>query len=427
MANIPNRPLYGLLGCMKAVVDSRFNGVNNEVKLKDLKHSLDFKINAIDICPESVRFHKIVISKIKREKYCPLLDTNTDTRMCEWVHAIDNDPQKSKPVGQVAIILEALNLAILNHTHSGRVISVKWTKNAETVKKLSWDNPLLNKLLCKLLLEYGPIWGIAYYGSFVALNENFVRNDILQYINIPFSKQMVKINCNCKSNDVILPNGNTSSDAASRSTSALLHLSASAGLVYPDDYNYRINEAKIDDSYPSYYYKWFFKNPKRKSAQKWKINKEYLEKIMRDLKFKRGISYDNLIPKATDRNRTNLCNTCGKNLMNLAKKEYGEIVKNRRYLLFEALRIAFDNNKKISLKKLVDLSKVNDRFAVNKKEHYYGLKLDIQLANLTGFWISIKDDYICPNIGADENAFDPIPKKIRNMAQKIISSKGILL
>lgn len=434
MANIPNRAGYGLLGCLKGVVDSRYISANQEQTLTELKHDDSKPKNAIDCCPGGVPFSAVVAQRLSRKKYCPFLDSSTDSRICQWVHSIMNDPQKSKPVGQCAIILEGLGLVDLDLSANGNIRKLKWNATADNILKNNWGSVKLDVFFSKKLLEYGPVLGIVFFGNAVSNKNVFSKSSITPYINFPLTNEKVSIKCKCKTiyDNLILPDGNTSRDAASRSTKTLLCLAASAGLVLPTnpDYISHSNISKIANHFPSYFYNWYMSNPKRKCPNNWIVNIERVNKLLhsgKSYKFSKGISYNNLIPKSTDRNKTSQCPQCKTNLVNYSKKMFGDQVKNRRYLLLESLRVAYDQRKKLSLKQLSDISSRSKEFSINKSTHLKALTIDIQVADLTGFWVQREGNVLTPLIGADKKAFDPVPTKIAKAAMDIIKSPGVLI
>jgi hypothetical protein len=408
-------------------VDSRFSGVGDRINLYQLKHNSQLNVNPIDVCPGASSFHLEIAKEIGREKYCPFIQTSTDPRMCEWVHAIDNDTQKSKPVGQTAIVFEALNLTELQKTADGKVRALIWKPDAKRIKKYPWRSRELNQILISKTLEYGPVLGILNLARRVARNGKFNRSNILPLVTIPLTNDRVKIRCHCNQEyEIILPNGNTSLDAARRSVTALLCLAASTGFIAPDAESYETQPDSL--SYPSYFYDWYLSKKNRLCPSKWIIDSERINEYMHNqAKIMRGIGYDNLIPKSTDRNLTSNCRNCNKNLVNLAKKQYGTKVKNRRLLLLEGLRISFENSKSLSLKELAKASCEYSNFYVNRNSQQAALMSDLQIANLTGFSIRQKKDLIMTETGAEEGAFNPIPVDIKRIILSIINQGNIFV
>ena len=398
MANIPNRAVYGFLGCLKGVVDSRYVAANQELSLSELKHDDNKPKNAIDSCPGGVPFPAVVAQHLSRERHCHFLDSSTDSRMCEWVHSITNDPQKSKPVGQCAIILEGLGLVDLQRSSNGNIRKLKWNSNADNIVKNHWGSSKLDNFLCKQLLEYGPVLGTVFFGNAYSKKNLFSKSSITPHINFPITNETVSFKCYCgtRYDNFILPDGNTSSDAASRSTTTLLCLAASTGLIFPKDSDYysQANNREITNHFPSYFYNWYISNSKRKCPSNWIVNIERVNELLHSgekYKFSRGISYSNLIPKSTDRNLTSKCSNCNTNLVNYSKKIFGDQVINRRYLLLESLRVAYDHGKKLSLKQLSIASLRHNEFFINECSQLDALIIDIQVANLTGFWVLNKN------------------------------------
>jgi len=435
MANIPNRAIYGLLGCLKGIVDSRFYENGQPMSLSGLKHDTGRQVNSIDVCPGGKEFHPVIAKRLGRTRYCPFLDSNSDTRMCEWVHAVDHDPQKSKPIGQCAVILEGLGFAELIKTKTGKATGLTWTAKTKELTTKEWGSKDLDTFLTNCLLEYGPVLGVLFWGNFLATSGSFDRQSLVQYIKFPISNDSVDIKCDCGENyKLILPDGNTSSDAATRSTTALLSLAASAGLIYPSDEKYKSNMPEKSSSYfPSYFYSWQLENPSRTSPRKWEVNNYKVKKITTAKhQIQRGLSYLNLVPKSTDRNATNRCEKCSLNMVNLAKKKYGGIVANRRYLILESLRIAFKTGRAVSLKQIaLESQKFPNYFVINKGHHLQSLETDLQIAQLSGLWLKCDDKngdkIFSPQIGATNNAFGPAPKEINHHIKTITQKTGVLV
>ncbi|RFT16370.1 MAG: hypothetical protein OP8BY_1548 [Candidatus Saccharicenans subterraneus] len=433
MANVPNRAIYGLLGCLKGIIDSRFTRIGDIIEINELKHDNQKNVNPIDVCPGGTPFHPLIAKQIGRNKFCPFLESPTDTRMCEWVHSVDNDPQKSKPIGQCAIILEALGLVTLDRTKFGNILKLKWEMDSLIIRDNSWGSEELDNFFINRLLEYGPV----FYTALLALQHSkdgiFYRSDLIPQMSFPLNNDLISFRCLCGNpiNNFILPEGNTSFDAVSRQTTALLCLTASSGLIFPFDITYKINsDPRISDHYPSYFYNWYLKNPKRKCPEKWCVNIDNIKSILaKRPKIKRTISYPNLIPKSTDRNMTNRCSRCNKNIVNLSKIFFGDKIRNRRYLLLESCRLAFDNSCAVSLTKLYEISSKYEDFYINKHTHLRALISDIQVVNLCGLFVNIDHSNlkVTPLLGAEPDAFDPVPYKIRRQANEIILQKDILI
>ena len=270
MANIINRSQYGNMSCMFAC----FKG--GEITPKDLKYSNKYEINPVDICTGHLQFRPRMAEITKRTYYCPYLNQSTDERICEWVHSEYHDPQKSKPVGQTAIILEIMGLAnnILNN--SGRIKRIRWTKTAEKIFNYNWGDENLTSFIKGRILSYGPIIHLLNIIKQFP-NEEFKTNDIHYYLEIKPSNEEVEINCkNGEVHQIDIWDGNTSSDAVVRSTASLLSLLAQTGYIIPTD------DSISSELNPYTYASWLNKrahNGKTSFPSKWKIQKENIESL----------------------------------------------------------------------------------------------------------------------------------------------------
>ena len=364
MANIPNRAEYGNLSCMWGVFKSRFNGYGNTIDIAKLKYSKSFKINSVDICPGRLEFPSQIAEEVGRKYYCPFLESRSDARVCQWVHSEDHDPQKSKPVGQTAIMLDAMGLADLITTNGGISRKIKWTQEAIRVFSYSWGSKDLDDYLVSMINGYGPI--IAMVNELYELGKDSFRpSDLYGAMKIIPSGELVNTSCSNGTNTPVqFWDGNTSDDAVVRSTASLLSLAASAGFVKPYDY------PESENLIPSAYSNWInnrAKNSLNSFPRSWKIEKERVSMFMYTSKkyIKKGISYNNFIPKSTDRNTGNKCVCCSENVVNNARKQYGSISKNRKLLLIRALEKAFQSKQKLDLRRLSQISLYDNEFFIS--------------------------------------------------------------
>jgi len=426
LGNILNRSQYGNLSCLWAIFKTRFKE-NDVIKISDLKISDEYSINSIDICHGGQSFPTFISEEIGRNRYCPFLKNRADERICQWVNSTTSDTQKSKPVGQTAIALNICGLAKLNTTKEGRTKSLTWNSGLNEIHNLKWGDETVNEFLIRNILSYGPIIGLAYYLH--KFEKKIITVDqIKNHLMVKPSNEIVNSKC---SNGSITPvlawDGNTSSDPSTRTASSLFSLASSIGLVKPIDFP---EDTEIN---PYSYSNWLIeraKNGVMNFPKKFKIQIEKLESVFNDeLIVKNGINYIHFIPKATDRNEGNICRCCKKNVINNARKQYGEISRNRKFLLLESLRKAKQENKLVNLKELAEKSSEHNSFCINKETQYSTL-LNIERFNIIFYGFPntiIKEHYLKPLVNTSENSFGKPPYFVGKMIDDILAIPNIFV
>ncbi|MFW9889324.1 MAG: hypothetical protein ACFFER_14145 [Candidatus Thorarchaeota archaeon] len=431
MANIINRAQYGNLSCMWAVFQSRFTQAGDSRDISELKVSERFELNPPDICTgaeiafKEKPFPKSVAIDLGRERYCPHLEARTDDRICQWVQAKGDDTQKSKAVGQAAISLEFLGLGNLNLTKSGRARSITWTKEAEEIHDMDWGDPNLESYIFDNLMSYGPLIGFAYY--LMRLNKlESNRFDIRNEMMVLPSSETVPTKCdNGTITDVMIWDGNTSTDAATRTTTALFILGSSIGITTPTSFPRRVDQT------PSSVSDWLNRRAldgKKSFPRKYRINQKKIHDLFDSIPIvRKGISYIHFIPKATDRNKGNRCLCCGQNVVNNARKQFGPSSRNRKMLLLEALRIAGDEKKLVNLKELSKMSLGHKGFYTNKETQFDTL-INIERENVIfyGSPNQIVDDYMLnPLVRTTTNTFGDIPRLVETKISQILNEDDV--
>lgn len=426
MANIPNRAEYGNLSCLWGVFKSRYNGAGNIIEIAKLKHSASFNINSVDVCPGKVEFPLGIAEAVGRRYFCPFLDSRTDARVCQWVHSDEHDPQKSKPVGQTAIMLEVMGLADLISTENGISRKLKWTQVAAQVNSYSWGSAELDDYLKNMITGYGPFFALMNYLR-ESSTVSFRPSDLYGVLQIVPSGEPVNTICSQGTNTLIkFWDGNTSNDAVTRSTASILSLAASAGFVRPEDY------PKSEKLTPSAYSRWIndrAKNSLSSFPRNWTLDREKLKQFMNATKvIKKGISYNNFIPKSTDRNTGNKCSCCEENVVNNARKQFGYKSKNRKLLLIRALEKAYQLTRKIDLRRLSDISLSDDDFYISPESQYETL-LNTERHNVALYGCINREEngYIIPLIDCQINAFGPFPNGILNKIDNILTDPNLFV
>jgi len=427
MANVLNRSQYGNLSCLWGVFKANFSEVGDDLALSDLKVNNDQSNNPLEFCPGGEEFPESLSERLGRDRYCPFLKSRTDERICQWVHSKEHDPQKSKPVGQTAIALDIAGLAKLNTTKSGRTKSLTWLDNALKVNKMEWGSDELNEYFINNILGYGPILGLSYY-----LNERDTpkvkSSDIKSNLMIKPTNDIVEVMCENGTKTIVETwDGNTSPDASARTTSALLSLASSVGLVKPKGFS--LNNDLLNPTNVSNWLNERAKNGKRTFPRTYYIENENVAKVLNGgIEVERGINYKNFIPKPSDRNKGNRCECCKANVINMARKDYGNISRNRKMLLIEGLRKAANNDSLLDLKILSDRSCDYDSFYFNEDSQYNTL-LNIERLNIIfyGFPNTVIGGHkLKPLIKAKENAFGEPPAFVKIKIDEILNDEVFL-
>ena len=426
MSNIPNRAEYGNLSCLWGVFKSRFLKPGDILNISELKYSPKYGVNSVDICPGKASFQEHISSKLGRRYYCPYLENRVDPRICQWVHSATHDPQKSKPVGQAAIILESMGLADFLDSTDGRVRKIRWTKEANDVSKYHWESLQLNDYFNKSIEGYGPIISLIYNVSSLP-KDSFEPNVLYDTMKIIPSGESVNTSCSRGTTTVVQTwDGNTSNDAVTRSVASLLSLAASAGFVKPDNYP---TEKSLT---PSTYSDWL--NDRAKSSinafpRKWNKEKVRITNFVTGPKIlRKGVSYDNFIPKSTDRNRGNKCSCCDENVLNNARTQFGRKSKNRKLLLIGALNKAFQTKKALDLKRLSEISLSDNEFYISKSSQYQTL-LNVERYNVSlyGCVNTLENGFLIPQIDCPISVFGPINASLASRVEALLRDASLFI
>lgn len=429
MANVINRAQYGNLSCLWAIYKSRFTSAGDSIPISNLKVSSSYGRNPYNVCEGASLaarqnpLPKGIAKFLGRDEYCPFLESRTDGRACQWVHSSDvYDSQKSKPAGQAAIALEIVGLGEIEMTSSGRAQSLRWTHAAHNLSTLSWGSSKVDEYLAENALFYGPLLGLAF-----RLLENaqssVSSSDVRQDMMIRPSGDVVETKCsNGTVTEVGIWDGNTSSDAASRTTSALLSLSASVGLTRPSGFP---ASCALEPSAVARWYNTRAVEGNTSFPRKYYVQIGFLDNLFRSKPLvKRGIHYIHFVPKPTDRNKGNRCSCCKENVVNNARSQYGEISMNRRYLLLQALGRASDKDSMLNLEKLAKESVRHDGFYFDTSDHLKTL-LNVERENAVfyGFPNRVVDTYLLePLVRAESGSFGNPPSAVQHTVDKILSA-----
>jgi hypothetical protein len=433
MSNLPNRSNYGFLSCLYSLLKSRFNNKVVNFNLDYLKYDSLKNKNTINFCTGAIKLDKILSKTLKRKKFCPFVEDRTSPHVCNLVYSIQSDSQKSKATGTAALLLEILDLVKIDYSLNGKIKNINWTKNAELVNKLDWNDDKLGSYFIEKILNYGPSVGFINFAQKKSSqkNGNFDRSDIREFMGFPSidetikgSEICIKESCLYKEEVFKFPTGTTSQDSKTRTMKSLFFLCAATGIILPKEI--KINSKFKKSQYPFFIDNWYF-NVWGKVDQypnNWvfnqKIYKYYFEENY-SLKIKKIVNYQNLIQQSSHRNNQNKCTECTKNFINLFYKSKGEIIKYRRYLLLKAICFANQTKKNLNIKKFFEITLKNNFFCLSEGNHYISLIKDLDLANLLGFCVTLDLEIVSSKANLENVDFGDVPAKLNSEVQKILS------
>jgi hypothetical protein len=430
MVGLINRSEYGNLSCAWAVFQARFtrscslSRSGDIIKLKELKHYKD-RLNPVDCCDGSLPLPTHLKASLNRDYYCPYLKTRTDERACQWVHSGEpgGDPQKSKPVGQAAIVLVLLGLADPTYATNGNLKELTWTKYAKKLHKLSWGDPIVEQWIRHRLNGFGPLISLAHHLNSWA-SDHIQSSDLQDKFVVLHTGEGVNVEC-CGNTRTLVDWDGGSRDASIRTTAALFSLAASAGLIEPTGY---IGERPIG---PKNYAGWLnerAKNGTTTMPRSWMIQRGALTTMLRDAVVTLGIGSKHFVPKSTARGALDKCANCGKNFINLARNQHRKTLTFRRLLLIRALMLARQKGLRVDTVKLAALTDSLPEFHISPGDQARVLTT-IEPKNIHLFGAVTEADGSILELQVDlaANAFGEIDPAFTATMDTICAQPGVLV
>ena len=434
MSNLPNRSNYGFLSCLFSLLKSRYDPKIKDFNLSYLKYDETKNKNTINYCTGAISFNnKIQSNFLKRDKYCPFVKDPTSKHVCNLVYSIQSDSQKSKATGTAALLLEILDLVEINHSGSGKIKNINWTKNAHIISQLNWGDKKLGSYFIEKILSFGPVLGLIYFAKNLSSKSGvFERFQIKKFMGFPSIDEEIRGSeiCEKKKNNkkkkkFLFPTGTTTSDSLSRTMKSLFFLTAATGIISPKNIKFK-NSSQLF-KYPFLIDDWYFNKWKKISEYpaQWFYNKKVFNDHFKKEKpkIKKILNYENLISKSAHRNYTNKCEKCEKNLINLFYKLKGQIIKDRRYLLLKAITHGNLIDKKLDIEKLSKFTLESKKFCLSKKNHLNSLIQDLNLANLCGFFVYSNKNLVTSKNNLKEVEFGNPGNETINETKKILSKE----
>ena len=435
MSNLPNRPHYGNLSCVHAVFMSRHTS-GGIFTVKSLKYDGANPSNALDICLGAVPLSARIGSRYtpSRTKKCPFFQNSAGSlrSVCQAVHSLGYDGQASKPAGSAVTMLELLGLCEeVNSAQYPKRTDQRWTNAARTVSGYAWGSGLLRNYIHSKLKTYGPLLCLAkklQTNGRTTINRTIIRDTLW----IKCSSATPSVTCSLGTiTNIQMKDGNTSPDAPTRTTTAILNLAMALGLVSIPAFAASAQPVDIFGVSA-----WLNNNPKIKSASKWDVNLANVNNFLLNAKLEKAIHCKHFTTKAVMRNSGQTCG-CGcppSNIYNQVKSETDRKSRHRKLLLCEAIGEASRTSKKVDLQVLSNESLKNLNFVLDSTTHYTELK-GIELHNVS-IYGAIHDidgnNIITPVVDIPADAFGTIDSayvdtNIMADIRTVLSAPGVLV
>lgn len=374
---------------------------------KQSKHKEGGENNPIDFCTCSKEFNFETSIVFRRKKYCPFLKGESSKSYCYLTNSNVLDTQKSKAVGETIQALEALGLCKRTLNSLQRLKHATLTRDGLTISQYDFFEKESRKYYEKEVVNYGPIVGLLHF-------INSTDSDEIDHRDL--SKNMGRPN-NCdkvtlRSGDELIFNDGDALDARTRTTGALQAWLTYIGYARPLDFEVGDSFSDSDN---------FFSNPKNKLGySKLYVNQKKIRSFFESKPFvARPLSYDFYIKGVGTAREYSQRTESGKQLVNLALKQYASKIRNRRLLLIYSYAIASQKDKALNLANIGKFSNYdNSPFVVDDSTHQQNLiDNEANFLHIAGApFLRAKENYdiIYPRVKID-------PMKMKQKNQFIIA------
>jgi hypothetical protein len=421
MPNLINRDPPGRLSCVHAFLRSlwyRFDG-DSFTGIK-AKHVVGAQQNPIEYCKCAREYSRGTILVTGNRRYCPFLRAGSSKSCCYLVNSNLLDSQKSKAVGEAIQALEALGLCSRKLGALDRLEYAKLTESGIEIAKLDFFEQSAKQYYVNEIVNYGPAVGFLHVLDMLEKSE-VKHSEISKHMGRPNNNDEVTLSNGC---ELVLNDGDTK-DAKTRTAGALQAWLTYAGYVRPTfkESSDSIIEA---DSY--------FCDRK---------NRLGYDRVFQDRKrivgffdnrplVRRPLSYNSYIKGLGAAREYSQRSDSGVQTENLALKEFGQKVKDRRLLLMFSYSLASAKSKAINLRKLAISSNFdNSPFVVDADTHEKVL-VDSEVSFLTiagAPFLRSKRDYevIHPRVNVECDRLKKENPFLTPLMEKIVSSQGVFV
>ena len=432
MANLLNRSNFANLSCAWAVFQARFTHSGDAFTLTDLKHNSSNAVNPIDLCSGAQKLPPSIRERVGREFYCPYEENRLAPSVCQWVKSSDPikgaDTQKSKSAGQTAIVLQILGLAKAVYFQGGRIKHLIWTEIAKEVSKLDWGSIELQEFFISSLRGYGPLVSLVHAISSLR-SDSFTNKEVEQILRFRSTNEPISVMCCNTEYGPFVGWDSSSNDALSRSSTVMLGLASSIGIITPS----KLPKGSIDAyKYSDFLLQKRLANLEGKMSypKTWGINREAITNFFDGHKLILPLTQKFFTPLSTERESTQKCPHCGSNLIRSVKDKARNVLTNRRLLLIRALEKAQLSKGRVNLQKLAHYSLLHPAFFIEPSyQERVMITVTPQIFSLFGAINRVDAQFCYPLSEFSIEQFDPEFEYIDDLISemdKICSQPGVI-
>jgi hypothetical protein len=421
MPSLINRNPPGRLSCVHAFLRSllyrfgtqAFTGV-------EAKHKVEGSHNPIEYCTCSREYMQQTALVIGDRKYCPFLRAGSSKSYCYLVNSDLLDTQKSKAVGAAIQALEALGLCKRTLNSLKRLRYASLTDAGMDIASRGFFEPKTRAYYQSELLNYGPMIGLLHLLD-TAQKFEIKHSEISKHMGRPNNYDKVTLSTG---DDVTLNDGDTR-DPRTRTTGALQAWLTYAGYIRPQFQEFSDPFSETDEYYCS--------QKNKLGYSKIFVDRDKINRFFESKPFiKRPLSYDFYIKGIGTAREYSQRSLSGRQLENLALKEFGQKVKDRRLLLMYSYSVASNRNRGLNVERLAELSNFKGSpFVVDQSTHEKVLvDKEVNFLTIAGApFLRSKEDYriIYPRVKIDNDKLKNENPFLSSRIDKIVSEKEILV
>lgn len=421
MPNLINRDPPGRLSCVHALLRSlwyrfgtdRFTGVK-------AKHKEGGKSNPIEYCRCAKEYSPGTAIVRGHREYCPFLRAGSSRSYCYLVNSDVLDTQKSKAVGEAIQALEALGLCHRELNALKRLRYAALTNVGISIAKCEFLEQKARKYYENEVVNYGPIVGFLHLLD-ITKGREIKHAEISKHMGRPNNYDKVKL----VTGDEVILNDGDAKDARTRTTGALQAWLTYTGYMSPQARSFLDSFSEIDRFYCDPTHKLGYS---RIFANRDKVEAFFAEKPL----VQRPLSYDFYIKGLGTAREYSQRSLSGRQLENLALREFAPKVRDRRLLLMYSYSLAAEKNKGLDLLKIGRLSNFkNSPFVVDKDTHEKVLvDSEVNFLTIAGApFLRSEDDFtvIYPRVRISVDPLRKVNPFLTSLMDKVASNREIYI
>lgn len=332
--------------------------MQSSLGLSDFKYDAD-KDNVLNYCPLLTRSDFGV-------DYCPYLQNPLSEAGCNMTNGVDCDSTKSKEVSNTVNALHALGFV----KRSGRTVVV--TQLGFEFASVEMGTANMQSIIKGAVVRYGPVVGVLkQIADITTVGGSFNTSDL--YVGYPCSNETVVY----KGSSVTISSG-SQDDSNTRTKSCVLAWLTAGGYIRPDSL-----PALKSGEFAHSKYQDFLNQPHRGDRKYILVSPA---PFMTNARFitEAPLDYNNLTKLTGALRENNMADVREATML------FEPRIKNRRLAIIYLLNKAFEQNKQLEYKKIIEcLRKDPELFVVNQDSLEDCLEEEIKIATMSGIPFSI--------------------------------------